>query len=93
MVSFPQAKLKRTTADELIYLQGPAQIATVSGATTSGTGEPALPPGYTQMEANFSLFWGIAVMLYEAELVSEQSGFDKWMEGKGDADNEGAGRS
>ena len=44
------------------------------------------------MEANFSLFWGIAVMLYEAELVSHQSKFDQWMEGTGHADSGRAGR-
>jgi cytochrome c peroxidase len=32
--------------------------------------------GYTQMEANFSLFWGISIMLYESTLVSDQSEFD-----------------
>ena len=32
--------------------------------------------GYTQMELNFSLFFGIAVMEYEATLISNQSRFD-----------------
>ena len=32
--------------------------------------------GYTQMEQNFSMFWGIAVMMYEASLISDQSEFD-----------------
>jgi len=32
--------------------------------------------GYTQMETNFSMFWGIAIMLYEASLISNQSEFD-----------------
>jgi cytochrome c peroxidase len=32
--------------------------------------------GYTQMEHNFSMFWGIAIMLYEATLVSDQSETD-----------------
>jgi cytochrome c peroxidase len=35
---------------------------------------------FTQMEANFSFFFGVAVMLYEAELVADQSKFDRWME-------------
>lgn len=30
----------------------------------------------TQMEANFSLFWGIAIMCYESTLISDQSKFD-----------------
>lgn len=76
-LTFPNAKLMRTNKDELIYIQGPYKITSLPG------GSKPLPAGYTQMEANFSLFWGIAVMLYEAELVSEQSRFDKWMEGTG----------
>ena len=35
---------------------------------------------YTLMEANFSMFWGISIMLYEALLVSDNSPFDQWME-------------
>jgi cytochrome c peroxidase len=34
------------------------------------------PKGFTQMEMNFSMFWGIAIMLYESTLVSDQSEFD-----------------
>jgi cytochrome c peroxidase len=37
--------------------------------------------GFTQMEANFSLFWGLSVMLYESTLVSDQTPFDKYLEG------------
>jgi cytochrome c peroxidase len=32
--------------------------------------------GDTQIETNFSMFWGIAIMLYEASLVSDRSEFD-----------------
>ena len=35
---------------------------------------------FTHMEANFGLFFGLAVALYEATLVSDQSPFDRWME-------------
>jgi cytochrome c peroxidase len=34
--------------------------------------------GYTQMEINFPMFWGIAIMLYELTLVSDQSEFDTY---------------
>jgi cytochrome c peroxidase len=37
------------------------------------------PDGFTQMEANFSLFWGLAIQLYEATLVSDQTPFDKYL--------------
>jgi cytochrome c peroxidase len=33
---------------------------------------------FTQMEANFSLFWGLSIMLYEATLVSDEAPFDKF---------------
>lgn len=37
--------------------------------------------GYTQIQKNFSLFFGLAIMLYEATLVSDQSPFDQQMNG------------
>lgn len=37
--------------------------------------------GYTQMEVNFPLFFGMAVQLYEATLVSDDTPFDRYMEG------------
>ena len=33
--------------------------------------------GYNQMESNFSLYWGLAIMLYESTLVSDETPFDK----------------
>lgn len=35
---------------------------------------------FTQMEANFSLFFGLATMLYQATLVADQTPFDRWLE-------------
>jgi cytochrome c peroxidase len=37
--------------------------------------------GHTQMESNFSLFWGLAVQEYEALLVSDDSPFDRAADG------------
>jgi cytochrome c peroxidase len=34
---------------------------------------------YTMMEANFSLFWGLSIMMYEATLVSDQSPIDQYL--------------
>jgi cytochrome c peroxidase len=39
------------------------------------------PDGYSQMEANFSLFWGLAIQLYEATLVSDQTPYDQFLGG------------
>jgi cytochrome c peroxidase len=36
---------------------------------------------YSQMESNFAFFFGMAVMLYEATLVSDDSPFDRFMDG------------
>lgn len=35
--------------------------------------------GYTQMESNFSMFWGIAIMMYESTLVSDEAPIDKFV--------------
>ncbi|MBI5582937.1 MAG: VCBS repeat-containing protein [Deltaproteobacteria bacterium] len=47
------------------------------------------PDGFSQVEANFSLFWGLAVQLYEATLVSDQTPFDKWLEAGAPGDGGG----
>src|SRR5579859_5476957 len=36
---------------------------------------------YSQMEYNFSMFWGVAIQMYESTLVSDNSRFDQFMEG------------
>jgi cytochrome c peroxidase len=36
---------------------------------------------YTQMEINFPLFWGLAIQLYEATLVSGDTNYDRWAGG------------
>jgi len=40
---------------------------------------------YTQMEYNFSMFWGVAIQMYESTLVSDSSRFDQYMEGNRNA--------
>ena len=42
---------------------------------------PAVASGFTHMEANFSLFYGLAVQLYEATLVSDDTPFDRFVRG------------
>ncbi|MBI4311662.1 MAG: cytochrome C peroxidase [Chloroflexi bacterium] len=43
--------------------------------------ETPVAGGFTQMEANFSLFWGLAIRQYMATLVSDDTPFDRYMEG------------
>lgn len=44
-------------------------------------GAPANTDEYSQMEYNFSMFWGVAIQMYESTLVSDNSRFDQFMEG------------
>src|SRR5579859_7987825 len=41
---------------------------------------PAGTTDYSLMEYNFSLFWGVAIQMYESTLVADQTPFDKYME-------------
>lgn len=46
-----------------------------------------LVDGYSQMENNFSLFWGLAIQMYESTLISDDSRFDRFMDGDASALN------
>jgi cytochrome c peroxidase len=48
----------------------------------------AVPIGgqsYSQIEANFALFWGMSIELYESTLISDQTPYDRFLEGTDDA--------
>jgi len=45
------------------------------------TGRPVNTDEYSQMEYNFSMFWGMAIQMYESTLVSNNSRFDQFMDG------------
>jgi cytochrome c peroxidase len=47
----------------------------------NGSDIPAEGEFCTQMEANFTLFFGMAIQLYESTLVSDQTPFDRFMAG------------
>jgi cytochrome c peroxidase len=50
-----------------------------AGTTCQGSTPQPLGPGtYTQMQANFSLFFGLAVQAYMATLVSDNTPFDQF---------------
>lgn len=46
----------------------------------AGQSCPAGSQEYTQMEYNFSLFWGVAIQAYESTLVADQTPLDKYLE-------------
>jgi hypothetical protein len=48
-------------------------------------GRPLSTNEYSQMEYNFSMFWGVAIQMYESTLVSDNSRFDQYMEGNRNA--------
>ncbi len=70
-----------------IYWSNTAQIVTYDA-----NGNPSFAPKparalttseYTQMEANFSFFFGLAMQAYESTLIADDSPFDRFMEGAG----------
>ncbi|MFQ5469488.1 MAG: cytochrome c peroxidase [Gammaproteobacteria bacterium] len=54
-----------------------------SGNPVFQAGTPLNTDEYTQMEANFSFFFGVAVQMYESTLIADDSAFDKFLEGNG----------
>ena len=44
-------------------------------------GTPQNTSEFSIMENNFSMFWGVAIQMYESTLVSDNSRFDQFMEG------------
>jgi cytochrome c peroxidase len=75
-IFFPGAAVNEIAPNSPLQIMGEPTI--LSGAQAL----QATTLSFSQMEANFSFFFGVAVMLYEAELVADQSKFDKFMEGK-----------
>ena len=45
------------------------------------TGTGLVDGQYTQMEANFPIFWGLSIQAYEATLVSDNTRLDQFLEG------------
>ncbi|MBI2858438.1 MAG: cytochrome C peroxidase [Chloroflexi bacterium] len=49
------------------------------------TGQPLPIDGYTLMESNFPLFFGLSVQMYEFTLIADRTPFDLFMEGDNNA--------
>jgi len=58
-----------------------ANSSAALAAAMSQPGKKTPVPTYTQMEANFSLFFGLSVQMYESLLVSDQTPYDSYAEG------------
>ncbi len=53
-----------------------------------GVADPLNTNEFTQMEANFATFWGLAIQAYETTLVADDSRFDRFMDGTGGLSSE-----
>jgi cytochrome c peroxidase len=71
-------------ASNPVTMTGPQQaLEQVGGMSLIPVQSNVMPPSTTfnQMQANFSLFFGLSVQLYEATLVANNTPFDQFMEG------------
>lgn len=55
------------------------------GSTSAAPAVRPLHDNFTQMEANFSLFFGLALLNYQSTLVTDETPFDHFAEGRKDA--------
>ena len=55
-----------------------SNVSTVNAARFESC--PASTQDYSQMEYNFSLFWGVAIQMYESTLIADQTPLDKYLE-------------
>ena len=58
-----------------------AQLNVIPGTGVPADGSALPTDRYTMMEANFSMFWGLAIAAYEATLVSDDAPYDRYQEG------------
>ena len=54
-----------------------------SGRVLDGVTTPRSSDEYTQMEFNFAIFWALSLQAYQSSLVSDESPFDRFAEGRG----------
>jgi cytochrome c peroxidase len=77
LINLSGAGLSMSYADMIRRAFDPVYWRNTTRTAISGSGVVlADPNGYTQMERNFSFFWGLAIEEYEALLISDQSPFD-----------------
>ena len=74
--------LTTTYSDMIASAFQPKWINGVNKFTVTGGRIVPSPTGiYSQTEANFSLIFGLAVLMYESTLVSDQTPFDRYLAG------------
>lgn len=78
------------TAFQPAWWQSNLIVAVAQNGTVSFQPRPnrnLLPNEYTMLEYNFSLFFGLAVQLYEATLISDDAPLDRYFDGNPNALN------
>ncbi len=80
--AFPSQYWNNTTQKVVFDAEGIPSFQPWDGVTPLTTDE------YSQMEANFAFFFGLAVQMYETTLVANDSKFDQFMDGSGALTNE-----
>lgn len=63
------------------YWDAPHLVDEAGNLLPGRVGPPTTTSEFTQAEFNFSFFWGLAILAYERTLVSDDSPFDRFMEG------------
>jgi len=77
-------------SDVLIQVNGDGSLTFLRGEGAEADDEawePTAPNEFTLMEFNFSLFWGLAIQMFEATLVANDSRVDQFLEGNKNALN------
>ncbi len=84
----PQTGLKTETYADLVkavfqpqWWDSGTTVTFPDGKRTIGGTPAGNATKYSLIEANFSLFFGLAIQMYESKLVSDQTPFDRFMEG------------
>src|SRR5712691_420959 len=77
-------------SDVLIQVHSDGSLTFLRGEEAEAddeASEPTAPNEFTLMEFNFSLFWGLAIQMFEATLVANDSRVDQFLEGNKNALN------
>lgn len=99
---FPRSGLTITSYDQLIrrafqpqWWRSIRYIQVAADGTLRVVARPDEDPStheYTQIEYNFSLFFGLAIQMYEATLIADDTPFDRFLDGEVNAMSASAAR-
>jgi cytochrome c peroxidase len=72
-------------SNQLVDVNGNFIMTTVKKKQVIKTGSPTNTNEYSLMEYNFSMFWGLAIQLYESTLLANDSRLDQYFDGNTNA--------